>query len=61
MPKTDLGSMSLLLLGIGVVLFLSPLSRWWFALEPAWYTTFLAWFGYIVLIAIGIGRERDDL
>ncbi len=61
-PKATNGSVSLFLLGVGIVLFLSPFTLWWLDRTPAWYMPFLAWLGFIMLIAVGAGRRgRDDL
>ncbi|MEX0430787.1 hypothetical protein [Spiribacter insolitus] len=61
-PSATNGSVSLFLLGVGLVLFVSPLTIWWLDRTPPWYMPFVAWFGFILLIALSIGRRgRHDL
>ena len=56
------GSVSLLLLAIGLFLFLSPFTDWWTNQNLPWYTAFLIWLGYIGLIAVVVGRRgRHDV
>lgn len=56
------GSVSLLLLAIGLFLFISPFTNWWTNQELPWFTAFLLWLGYIALIAVTVGRRgRHDV
>lgn len=56
------GSVSLLLLGIGLVLFVSPFTLWWARLDAPWYLPFALWLGYILLVALTtVQRGRRDL
>ncbi len=61
-PSATNESVSLFLLGVGLVLFVSPLTIWWLDRTPPWYLPFVAWFGFILMIAMGIGlRRRHDV
>jgi hypothetical protein len=60
--KSAPGSLSLLLLALGVVGFVSPVLIRWLETTPAWFLPFIAWFGYIVVVAISnIPRRRNGL
>lgn len=61
MARKDSAAVGLLLLAIGVVLFASPLTIWWFDREPPWYSAYIISFAYISLVALLIGRQRHDL
>ncbi len=52
------GPVSLLLLAVGLFLFLSPFTHWWNQQNLPWYTPFLIWLGYIIVIGIAVGRRR---
>lgn len=45
---------SLLVFCLGVILFFSPVVLWIAAWAPAWWWPFLAWAGFILVIALGI-------
>ena len=53
------GSVSWLLLAIGLVLFVSPLTIWWAGLAAPWYLPFLIWAAYILVVALLGGRRRS--
>ncbi len=56
------GSVSFLLLAVGLFLFLSPFTQWWIDQALPWYTPFAIWLGYIGLIALAVGRRgRHDV
>ncbi|AGM40743.1 hypothetical protein SPISAL_03245 [Spiribacter salinus M19-40] len=63
MPRQEAstGSVSLLLLGIGLVLFVSPFAIWWSGLSAPWYLPFALWLGYIGVVAMTnlLGGRRD--
>ncbi|MEX0374487.1 hypothetical protein [Spiribacter pallidus] len=60
--KSAPGSLSLLLLALGVVAFVSPVLVWWLETTPAWFLPFIGWFGYIVVVAISsLSRRRHGL
>jgi len=64
MPRQEVtaGSVSLLLLAIGLVLFVSPFAIWWAGLTAPWYLPFALWLGYIGVVALTSGQwGRRDL
>ncbi len=61
MARMDSAAVGLLLLGVGILVFASPLTTWWFSREPPWYSAFCIGFGYIALVALLVGRQRHDL
>ena len=46
------GSVGLLLLMVGLLLFVSPLALWWANVGLSWHFPFLLWLGYIALVAL---------
>lgn len=61
MARIDSAAVGLLLFGVGLVLFASPLTTWWFSHNPPWYSAFCIGFGYIALIALLVGRRGHEL
>ena len=59
-PNATAASVSLFLLGLGVVIFVSPLTSWWLERNPPWYVPFLAWLGFIGLVVLMLGRRGQD-
>ena len=47
---------SLLILGLALALFASPLARWWSALAPPWWAMYVPWALVIALVAINARR-----
>ena len=52
-------SRTILVVLLGILLFLSPLVIWIAHLSPAWWWPFVAWGGFIGLIALTTGERRD--
>ena len=46
------GSVGLLLLMVGLLLFVSPLALWWANVGLSWHFPFLLWLGYIARVAL---------
>ncbi len=54
------GSVGLLLFGIGLLLFASPLTLWWAQRSGPWYLPFAIWAGFILLVGLLNGRRRRN-
>jgi hypothetical protein len=48
-----------LVLLLGILLFLSPLTLWVAMIAPAWWWPFVAWGAFIGIIAVNTAGRRD--
>lgn len=58
-PDRAPGATSLFVFALGLLVFSSPLTKWWAAQNYPWFAPFGLWLALIILIALLLGRRSQ--